>query len=654
MSPLIRIVLAELSIAAILTAQTGDRPPSVSGASTGALSWLTAPYTPRHVNAVDPNNTPRIYELLRAGNIYLSLQDAIALAIENNLGTEAARYAIPAAETDTLRAKGGGTLRGVGVVAAELPAGVGGPASPLINGTATGAPPATAVPGNIFNTGFLQGSGSSLALDPSLTSSPLPSAAGPPIPQYDPAITGSLFWSRQTMPEASSFVTGSNVLVTKSLAANLGLQQGFSTGTQYNVSYTSTWQNSSSAKNSYNPSISGSLGLTVTQPLLRGFGRAMNRRWIRIAKNDEKISDLVFRQGLINLVYGISLLYYDLASLTDDLSVKRETLASARELLKNTQAGIDEGTLARVELTRSQAEVAGAEQDVINAEGLLEQQEALMKTILTRKGSREPLLQSARLIVTDSLMVPAADQTPPLRELLEQADQYRPDLAAAGLEITNSRIALEGTRNQLLPQLDLMGVVQSQGLAGTPAGTAAGGSPDTTLSGGYGTLLEQLLAHRYPTYEIGIQLNLPLRNRVSQADATRDELALRTSQTQRIQLQNQVALEIDSAAIALRRARAAYDAAVRTRGLQEESLDVERARYEAGVDTIFFVIQYQAYLSQARSTEVVAKGDYFKSLVGLQRAVGNLLDLNHISTDEAYRGHLSSPPAALPAPNPGH
>jgi outer membrane protein TolC len=228
-------------------------------------------------------------------------------------------------------------------------------------------------------------------------------------------------------------------------------------------------------------------------------------------------------------------------------------------------------------------------------------------------------------------------------ELLRQAAQYRPDLEATDIEITNSQIALEGSRNALLPEVDLVGVVQNQGLAGTPV---TGSLPPTTLSGGYGTLLDQILAHRYPTYEVGIQLNLPLRNRVAQADATRDELALRSYQTQRMQVRNQAALEIDAAAIALRRARAAYDAAVRTSKLQAESLDVERARYEAGVDTAFFVIQYQAYLSQARSTEVAAKGDYFKALVGLQRAVGNLLDLDRISFDEAYRGHLTSPPAS--------
>ncbi len=641
------VVLAMLLLfTATMAAQETDRPPVVTGPKPEWLKWLREPYQSKSVSPVDSNNTSRVYDLLRAGNIYLSLSDAIALAIENNLDIQSARYQSKIAQTDVLRAEGGGTLRGVGLGAFVLPLGVGGPASPLITASASTTPLATTVPTDIFNLGFLQGSSTDLSFDPALTSSPLPSASGPPIPQYDPILTGSLLWTKQTTPQASTFSTGNQALTNTSLAANLGLQQGFSPGTNYALTYTSTNQNSNSRNNDYNPATSGSFGLTVTQPLLRGFGPAVNRRWIRIAKNDEKVSDAVFRQDLLNLVHGVSLLYYDLASLNENLRVKRDTLASAQELLKNTQAGVEEGTLAAVELTRAQAEVAGAEQDVINAEGLLEQEEALFKSILTRKGSREPILQTARLIVTDQLTVPEKEESPSLPQLIQQAQKLRPDLTAANLELKNVDIALEGTRNELLPQLDLVGTVQEQGLAGQPVmQTGSTAPPNTAFSGGYGTLLDQIFSHRYPLYEAGIQLSLPIRNRVAQADLTRDLLAKRTYQTQLIQLQNQVALEIDAATIALRRSRAAYDAAVRARKLQQESLDVELARYQAGVDTIFFVIQYQSYLSQARSTEVVAKGDYFKAVAGLGRSVGTLLDTNNISVDEAYQGRMSTQPA---------
>jgi outer membrane protein TolC len=232
---------------------------------------------------------------------------------------------------------------------------------------------------------------------------------------------------------------------------------------------------------------------------------------------------------MLNLVYGVSLLYYDLTSLDEHLRVKRETLASAQELLKNTQAGVEEGTLAKVELTRAQAQTAGAEQDVINAEGLVEQEEALVKNVLTRKGSREPAIQSARLILTDALTVPEKDETPVLTDLINKADQLRPDLAAVNLELGNFDIALEGTKNELLPELNLVGTVQSAGLAGQPNMSAqtSGMPARTTFSGGYGTALDQILSERYPSYEVGIQLNLPIRNRVASADLTRDLLQRR-------------------------------------------------------------------------------------------------------------------------------
>lgn len=169
--------------------------------------------------------------------------------------------------------------------------------------------------------------------------------------------------------------------------------------------------------------------------------------------------------------------------------------------------------------------------------------------------------------------MPAADSIPVLPDLLKQAEQLRPDLAAVGMEIRNADIALEGTRNALLPELDLVATVQSQGLAGqpvstqSPTGATGSGTPNTAFSGGYGTALEQMLTQKYPSYEVGVQLTLPLRNRVTQADLTRDLLQKRAYQTQLIQLQNQAALEIDTATIAVRRARSAYEAAVRTRQL---------------------------------------------------------------------------------------
>ena len=315
-----------------------------------SLDWLLNPYRTKPVPPANLNNSPRIYDLLRAGNLYLSLQDAIALAIENNLDVEVARYQIPEASTDLLRAKGGGTLRGVSYAYTELPLGVGGPASPLITGTATGSTPATSVPSDIYELNQLSDTPESLAIQSGSYS------AGPPLPMFDPALVGNLNWQHTTTPESSSLGTGTQTLVSNATTGSLSLQQGFSPGTSYSLGYNTTSQSANSIVSNYDPYTTGTLGLTVTQPLLRGFGPSVNRRFIHIARNSEKISTLAFKQQVIAAIFAITRIYYDLVALNEDLKVKQDTVAAAKTLYQNTKSGVDEGTLAPVELTRAEAE----------------------------------------------------------------------------------------------------------------------------------------------------------------------------------------------------------------------------------------------------------------------------------------------------------
>lgn len=613
------------------------------------LQWIRAPYEARRIAPFSRANSHRLQELLRGGNLYLSLADAIALAIENNLDVEIARYEMPTANSEVLRAKGGGVLRGIPYTVAEVPAGVGGPVSPLITGTATGSTPTTSVPSNVSELPALVGVEDSLGILPGAF------AAGPPIPIYDPTITGSLMWEHQTTPEPTTFGTGTNTLRTNSTTGSLGLQQGFSWGTQYSLNYTTLSESLNSTTSNYNPYTSGSLGLTITQPLLRGFGAAVNRRFIRIAENDQKIGNLVFQQQLINTVYGVSRLYYDLAALADDVQVKRETLTAARTLYQNTKSQVEEGTLAPVELTRAEAEVAGSEQDLVNSEGLFSEQEVIMKNVLTRRGTMDPEIRAAHIITTESLRVPDKEPEGNLDNMVSAALNSRPDLKQAALQLTNAQIYLKGTRNELLPEVDVVALAQSTGLAGTmnalnPALTSGAAAMNMLpYLGGYGSSLSQIFSIKSPAYGVGVQLNLPLRNRVAQADVVRDEIQVRQTEARLLQLRNQAQLEVDDAVIALRRARAAYDAAVKTRQLQAQSVEIEELRLENGVSTAFFVIQYQSYLAQARSTEVAARGNYFKARATLDRAIGQTLERNEVSVQEAYNGRIARPPAALPA-----
>ena len=588
---------------------------------------------PRNRPQVSYENSERVHTLIRAGNLYLSLQDALALAIENNLDIELQRFSFPIADMDLLRAKGGGITRGLNYTLAEVPVGVGGPLSPVVTNPATSgrATAGSSVATNALELGVLGEPQDNLSMQGTILQS-----NGTPVPIFDPSIVGQLNWTHQTTPETNVVTTGTNSLVTNTTLANAGVQQGFATGAQVGLNFNNSRESLNSLRSGYNPFTGSSLGLTATQPLLRGFGSSLNRRFIRIAANQQKITSLLFRQQLIATVYGVIRLYTDFVALSEDEKVKLETVTLAEKLLSDTKAQVDEGTLAQVELTRSNAQVFSTRQDLINARGLREEQEAILKNVLTRTGNGDPEVRAARIIPTDVLAIPEKDDIRPMQDLIAGALADRPDLGQARLQIDNSRIGLAGARNATLPEVDLVGVMQNNGLAGTVNPLIA--NPDLTYSGGYGSAAGQVLARNYPTYGIGVQVTLPIHNRIAEADLARDELQVKQSEIRLRQFENQARLEVEDALIAMRRARSSYEAAAQARALQQESLEAEQAKFAVGASTSFFVIQYESLLSQAKSTEVAAMSSYVKARAALQRATGSILDENHISFDAAVKG----------------
>jgi outer membrane protein TolC len=297
---------------------------------------------------------------------------------------------------------------------------------------------------------------------------------------------------------------------------------------------------------------------------------------------------------------------------------------------------VEIGTLARVELTRANAQVASARLDVINAHGLREEEEAILKNVLTRHD--DPEIRNAPIIPTDTLSIPGQEDVRPIEELITEALHARPDLGQAQLQVENNRIGLAGSRNATLPELDVVGTMQNNGLAGSLNPSVTNAYPG--YNGGYGSALEQVLARNYPTYGVGVQVTLPIHNRVAESDLARDELQVKQSQVRLAQLENQARLEVEDALIAMRRARSSYQAAVEARQLQQESLADEQYKFAVGSSTAFFVIQYQSLLAQAKSTEVAAQSSYVKARAALQRATGTILDQNHISFDAAIKGKM--------------
>ncbi|WP_419806379.1 TolC family protein [Terriglobus sp.] len=614
---------------------------------------LIAPYRAAHVPPVPAANPARIDSLVRDGKLYLSLHDAIALAVENNLDVEVSRYNILLADTDLIRAKGGGNLRGLDYNITQTSPGVGAQTSPLLN-AATNGTTAAAAP-QVTDLSQITQAGNTTQQTLSSTNS-LAYAPGPQVPLFDPIVTAQAGYLRRS-DQKSLIETGNGTTGTGTGAAagsgsdvssqplsfvNTGVdyQQGFSFGAQIEAFVSNAPQVLYSQTSQYNPFHAPSTNVTFTQSLLRGRGRAVNLRFVRIARLDQQVSRLLFEQQLLETVYGTSRLYYDLVSLGENIGVKEEALAAAERLFRDDQSQVAEGTLAPIELTRVQALLAASRLDLIQARGEYRQQEVILRQNLLRRVG-DPVTQFASIVPTDRIQVPATPPQLDVPGLTADALATRPDLLQAGIQVQANEIAARGTANGVKPLLNLYANVQTRGsslvpyeLLGSP-GTGNAQVPAALTQGGL----------RLSTiYQGGIQLTLPLRNRIAQADAARDAVQLRQSQGRAAKLENDVRQQVENATVALENAHQAYAAAVESRNYQQQLLQAEIDKFAVGASTNFLIVQDQAYLAQARSTEVAARSDYQKAQLALDRSLGDLLQKNGIIFDEAVQGELADHP----------
>jgi len=588
---------------------------------------FTRPYRAKEVAPISLSNSNRLESLIRAGQLYLSLSDAIAAAIENNLDVEIARYQPRIAQYDLLKAKAGSAISGRTTGATTS----GGTA------TGTGASASAAASG-----GTVQSVSVSMP------------TGGASVPNYDPVFTGNLSWGHFSAPQVNSFIVGTSVVTSDNTTGNFSLSQGFLTGARAQLGWNNRRTLSSSARSDLNPSITSDINLSITQPLLQGFGLALNNRFIRIAKNNLKVSDLQFKSQLITTVTTVVNLYWDLVSYREDVVVKQKALDLARKLYEDNQKQVEIGTLAPIEVVRAEAEVAARQQDLTVAETNVLQQETILKNYLSRTGVASPTLAQARVIPTDRIRIPQTETLPPYAELIEKALAARPELELTKIQLENAQISLKGTKNALLPSLDAVAYFRNNGLAGeVNTLPPVGGAPafrnvDAYFIGGWGSGLGQLLRRNFPDYQIGAQLNIPLRNRSAQADVISAQLQLRQNELRQQQQINAVRVEVQNALIALQQARARYQAATKARELAEQTLDAEQKKYALGASTIFMVIQAQRDLAQAQFNEVGAQSVYARAKNELERATGMTLAANNVILEEALAGTVSTKPSPLP------
>ncbi|HXN49662.1 MAG TPA: TolC family protein [Bryobacteraceae bacterium] len=604
----------------------------------GFFSRFLRPYEPKDVLPVDVANSGRLESLLRAGNIYLSLQDAIALALENNLDIHIQRYGRSEAEANLLRAKAGGLLRGL----------------PNSVQTSTTAALSQITGGGAFGT-----AGSSGGTSSGGSGGTIITATGSAIPNLDPSMYVVGYWDHTSTPQSNAFTTGTTNLVYRNDVYAAGYQQGFLTGTNVQLN----WQQSTTKANAttldFNPSTTGSLNLQVTQPLLQGFGLAVNNRNIRIARNNMKVNDLLFKQQVMTTVSQIVAAYWDLVSFNENVKVKQQALDLSQRLYSDNKKQVEIGTLAPIEIVRAEAEVASRQQDLVNAQTQVLQQETALKNALSRNGLMSPSVAEAHIIPTDVITVPDTEPVVPVQDLISKALANRPEVPQSKLNIDSTRIGLKGDRSQMLPALNLIGNLTNNGLAGqinplnplygpNCAQLGACATPVQYFIGGGGDVLRQELARNFPSYSLQAQLSIPLRNRSAQADYILDALTLRTQELQHQRLVNSIGVDVRNALIAVQQAGASYHAAVQARVLQEQTLDAENKKYALGASTIFLVIQAQRDLAQARSNEVTAISAYAKSKVQLDNSLGTVFDTYQISVDEAVNGRVSRAASPLP------
>jgi outer membrane protein len=590
------------------------------------------PYTARHVAPPNLANTPRIEQLLRDGKLYISMNDAVALALENNLDIAIARYNLNIADTDVWRAKAGSNTLGVnsGVVQNTPGGGVGGLGTLVGSGqggTSVGAGGA--------------GTGSGGLVQSTLGSGPL-------INSFDPILSGTFQLDQNRTQVVSPFSPPFSDSHTATW--NFGYQQAFQWGTNLSVGFNNT-RGSQSPLSQYQPfgtQFNTSLRAQATQHLLQGFGFAPNTRFIQIAKNNREISDVAFRLQIITTVDQIENMYWDLVYAYENVRVQKEQLTFAQKTLSDNQKQVQIGTLAPIEVVRAQSTVASNQQTLTLALTNLQLEQLLMKNALSRT-LVDPSLADAEVIPTSTMDLSAQETVVPTQDLVNDALAHRPELAESRINLTNTEISNKAIRSALLPTLDLFAYYQGSGLGGalqpnyictTNPGACVAANPATSYSGA----LNQLVDSTAPDKGVGLTLNIPLRNRAAQATQVRSEFEYRQAQLRIQQIENQVRIEVRNAQFGVQQNRASVDSAQAAVDLGRQALDAEQKKYALGASTSTLVLQNQAAMTQAEVTLVSAKAAYEKAEVELDRSIGLLLEHAGIQIADAQRGQVTQEP----------
>jgi len=580
-------------------------------------------YRGKTVSPPSMANSPRLNSLIRDGKLYLSLRDAIDLALENNLDLVIARYNLPIAQMDILRTKAGGVVRGVptGVVSntpggAASNAGAGSGAG----GTSAGAGGAGAGAGGLVNSTF---------------------GTGTVVSSYDPLIQAKAYNDHFTQLLTNQSIYGVSTYHQNENLANASYIQSFPTGTYFETDFNNNRQTSNSPNNSLIPQLNAQVQVILSQQLLAGFGLGPNLRYLKIAKTNQKISDIAFKAQVIATVTQICNIYWDLVNAYDTEQVGERSVAFATETLDTSRKQLAVQAIPEMDVLKAESEVATRQQDLTVARTDLELQELYMKNAITRSFD-DPILEEMSVVPTDHLAAQTQPDTEPIQQTIASALKNRWELQQSALDLSNRELTRTTARNALLPQLSVYGFYAGNGVGGVP-------NPDYIANGGtveapsdYWGTLQNALNNSSPDYQVGFQLQLPLRNRVAKADQYRTELEYRQSQVLAEEQKKNIVIEVRNARYALEQGASRVAAARQARDLARRTLDIMQKEQKLGVGSNQQTLSSEHDLAVAESALVTAQTAYEKARIEVRRATGSVLEEYGISIADAKTGVVQS------------
>ncbi len=590
---------------------------------------VIAPYTPTGYPLPHLDNTPRLDSLLRDGKIYLSLADAVTLALENNFDIAIARINLDIADTDILRTRAGSSFRGVstGLVTGTL----GGSGSTVTGGGGPGGTSAGSGGGGAGANGLV-----------------LSTNGGGPAPELlDPTLTGTLQYESAISQQSSTFLTGTNSLNQGTATFNAGYTEGFLTGTALTGTFNNSRVTTNSQRSGFSPQLQSTFRLQATQHLLQGFGPWINTRFILQAKNDRRITDSSFRQQLLYTINQVENIYWGLVSAYEDESAKERALDQSTQLAADNQKQLDIGTLAQLDVVNANNAVETDRQALITSKSNLEYQQLIMKQAIARN-LNDPQLAHAPVIPTDRVgldRLPEEDMA--TDDLVKLADMNSPQIEQAVLNMKNNEITIKAEKNGLLPTVDAYAFYGASSLGGSqnpaePCGGSTGAVCNPTT--GYGGVLQNLLNNSSPDKGVGVNVTIPLRNRTAQADQARSQMEYRQTQMRLQQLYTQIRFQVINGQYALTNDRAAVQAAQSARDFGAQSLDAEQKKYRLGASTTALVLAQERTLASAEDNLISATAAYARDRAALEQLVASTLDRYGISITDAATGVVTQPP----------